>query len=140
MPILMPGAKFAASFHSLEKIRNFVTAIARQAGLSESDVYMVQLATDEACTNIIEYAYDDINGGEIDISCNIVDDDLIIEIRDWGKSFDPSGVPEPRVDAKLSKRRIGGLGMYLMRKAMDKVTYRSSSQGGNVLTLVKRKG
>jgi serine/threonine-protein kinase RsbW len=61
-------------------------------------------------------------------------------MRDNGKSFDPSSVPEPNVKAELSERKIGGLGMYLMRKLMDDVVYESFPNAGNTLTMIKRKG
>jgi serine/threonine-protein kinase RsbW len=61
-------------------------------------------------------------------------------MRDHGKPFDPASVPEPNVKADLSERKIGGLGMYLMRKLMDEVSYESSPETGNILTMIKRLG
>jgi anti-sigma regulatory factor (Ser/Thr protein kinase) len=61
-------------------------------------------------------------------------------MRDNGRAFDPSSVPEPNVKADLSERKIGGLGMYLMRKLMDEVFYESLPEGWNILTMIKRKG
>ena len=61
-------------------------------------------------------------------------------MRDQGKSFNPSSVPEPNVKADLSNRKIGGLGMYLMRKLMDEVSYESSAETGNTLTMIKHLG
>ena len=136
----MRKSTFEANFHSLDEIREFVGEVARQVGFSEKEVYSIQLAADEASTNIIEHAYAGVENGRIEIDCNITGDDLKIVIRDNGKSFDPSSVPEPNVKADLSERKIGGLGMYLMRKLMDDVSYVSSPEGGNILTMIKRKG
>jgi len=136
----MRKSTFEANFHSLDEIREFVGEVARQVGFSEKEVYSIQLAADEASTNIIEHAYAGVENGRIEIDCNITGDDLKIVIRDNGKSFDPSSVPEPNVKADLTERKIGGLGMYLMRKLMDDVSYVSSPEGGNILTMIKRKG
>ena len=65
--------------------------------------------------------------------------ELIIAMQDHGKSFDSKKVKRPNLKANLSERQIGGLGIYLMRKLMDEVNYRSSG-AGNLLTMIKRKG
>ena len=136
----MRKSTFEANFHNLDEIRDFVGEAARQAGFSEKEIYSIQLAADEASTNIIEHAYAGIENGKIEIDCSITGGELKIIMRDNGKSFDPSSVPEPNVKADLSERKIGGLGMYLMRKLMDDVFYESSPDAGNTLTMIKRKG
>jgi serine/threonine-protein kinase RsbW len=136
----MHKSTFEANFRNLDEIREFVGEIARQVGFSEKEVYSIQLAADEASTNIIEHAYAGVEEGRIEIDCNITGDELKIVMRDNGKSFDPSSVPEPNVKADLTERKIGGLGMYLMRKLMDEVSYESLPKGGNILTMIKRKG
>lgn len=136
----MPIVTFAAKFDFLDEIREFVAGIAREAGFTEKEVYSIQLATDEAASNIIEHAYQGVKNGQIEISCKFQNSSLTITLRDWGKLFDPSKVAQPNLKADLSDRKIGGLGIYLMRKLMDEVRYESSPISGNVLTLVKRKG
>ena len=136
----MGRATFDAEFHNLDDIRDFVGEAAQQVGFSEKEIYSIQLAADEASTNIIEHAYAGMEGGKLEVECTITGDELKIVMRDRGKSFDPSGVPEPNVKADLSKRKIGGLGMYLMRQLMDDVHYETSSEMGNTLTMIKRKG
>jgi len=136
----MPKSTFKADFQSLDDIRRFVAEAARQAGFSEKEIYSIQLATDEASANIIEHAYGGEGNGEISIDCLWSGDAFEIVIRDRGKSFDPAHVPEPNLTDDLSRRKIGGLGMYLMRRLMDEVDYRSTPDGGNTLTMTKRKG
>lgn len=136
----MRKSVFDANFHNLDEIRDFVAEAARQMGFSDKEIYSIQLAADEASTNIIEHAYAGVKDGKIEIDCSIADEELTIVMRDKGKSFDPSSVPEPNVKADLSERKIGGLGMYLMRKLMDEVSYESSPEVGNILTMVKRRG
>jgi serine/threonine-protein kinase RsbW len=136
----MHKSTFEANFHNLDEIREFVGEAARQVGFSEKEIYSIQLAADEASTNIIEHAYVGVENGRIEIDCSTTGDDLKIVMRDNGKSFDPSSVPEPNVKADLSERKIGGLGMYLMRKLMDEVYYESLPGIVNTLTMIKRKG
>jgi sigma-B regulation protein RsbU (phosphoserine phosphatase) len=129
---------FPANFEQLDAIREFVGQEARTAGLDDRSVYAVQLASDEACSNIIEHAYEGQPNGRIEITCVTHRDNLTIYLRDWGKSFDPSNKPEPDLTADLSERQIGGLGIFLMRKMMDDVQYHIDPGHGNVLKLVKR--
>jgi anti-sigma regulatory factor (Ser/Thr protein kinase) len=66
-------------------------------------------------------------------------DAITIVLVDHGESFDPSVVPLPDLKADLSDRKIGGLGIFLMRKLMDEVRYEPKADKSNVLTMVKRK-
>ncbi|MGE5248582.1 MAG: ATP-binding protein [Bacteroidota bacterium] len=133
-------AKFPAQFQYLDEIRDFVGNIASKGGFNAKEVYSIQLATDEAASNIIEHAYEDVPNGVIEITCGMSGDVLTIVLHDHGKSFDPSSVRPPNLKANLSERQIGGLGIYLMRKLMDEVHYESRPRGGNALTLTKRRG
>ena len=135
----MHAMTFPARFEYLDEIRAYVGKRARAAGFNDKEVYSVQLATDEAASNIIEHAYEGVPNGRIELTCEFKDDRLTITLLDRGKSFDPSKVAEPDVKADLSERKIGGLGIYLMHKLMDEVRYKSTA-AGNLLTLVKRKG
>lgn len=131
---------FDANFDLLDDIRDFVGDMARKVGFSDREVYSIQLAADEASSNIIEHAYAGVQDGKLEVECNIFDGGMKIVMRDRGKPFNPSSVPEPNLNADLAERKIGGLGMYLMRKLMDEVTYVSSADGDNTLTMIKRTG
>jgi anti-sigma regulatory factor (Ser/Thr protein kinase) len=131
---------FDANFDNLDEIREFVGDGARRVGFSDKDIYAIQLAADEASSNIIEHAYAGTTGGKLEVELSVSANELKIIMRDHGKPFDPSSVPEPNVKADLSERKIGGLGMYLMRKLMDEVSYESSPENGNILTMIKRLG
>lgn len=136
---MMKTTRFAAKFEYLDEIREFVGDIARTGGFSDKDVYNIQLATDEAASNIIEHAYEHIADGVLELSCGMQGDLITIILIDHGESFDPSEIPLPDLKADLSDRKIGGLGIFLMRKLMDEVHYEANSPKGNVLTMKKRK-
>ena len=135
----MQSVRFAAKFEFLDEIREFVGGIARQGGFSDKDVYNIQLATDEAASNMIEYSYENIPDGVIDLSCGMEGDQIRIVLIDYGEPFDPSAIPLPDLKADLSDRKIGGLGIFLMRKLMDEVRYEPKPDKSNVLTMIKRK-
>ena len=130
---------YPASFEFLDEIRDFVAQVARDGGFSDKGIYSIQLVADEAATNIIEHAYQGVTDGQIEITCEMRGADLVITMRDHGKYFDFTKVKKPDLKADLSERQIGGLGIFLMRKLMDEVNYRSSGSG-NLLTMIKRKG
>jgi anti-sigma regulatory factor (Ser/Thr protein kinase) len=135
----MKTVKFAARFENLDEIREFVGNIARKGGFSDKDVYNIQLATDEAASNVIEHAYQNSADGVLELSCGMKGDAITIVLTDHGRSFDPSQVPAPDLKADLTDRKIGGLGIFLMRKLMDEIHYRPGLGKSNVLTMTKRK-
>lgn len=130
---------FPANFQSLKTVRDFVGAVAREMGMDDSEVYAVQLAVDEACSNIIEHAYGGQNRGEIECACETSDEALTITLRDRGRPFDPASVATPDLSLGLNERQVGGLGLYLMRHLMDEVHFETQGEAGNVLTLIKRR-
>jgi len=131
---------FPAKFEFLDEIRDLVAQVARQGGFSDKEVYSIQLAADEAASNVIEHAYAGIQDGVIQIACDMQGDAIVITMLDRGKPFNPSKVKQPNIKANLSERQIGGLGVYLMRKLMDNVRYESIPGEGNLLTMFKRRG
>lgn len=123
----------------LEEIRTFVSGIARQSGFAEDEVNKIELAVDEACSNVIEHAYGGERQGDIDVSVRTGRDRLTVTVSDSGRSFRFDGVPVPDMKQYLSELRVGGLGIYLMRMLMDDVTY-CSRPGRNELRMVKYRG
>jgi len=118
-------------------ISDFLADALNGLGADQATVYKVQLAVDEACTNIIKHAYSG-QKGPIAIICELVNDNLLITIQDKGKAFDPHSIPQPDLDADLDNRKIGGLGIYFMQKMMDDISYEFNSKEGNKLTMRKR--
>ncbi|MBL8062999.1 MAG: ATP-binding protein [Anaerolineales bacterium] len=134
----MPAYTFPASFEFLDEIRELVAEIARSGGFSEKAIYSLQLASDEAASNIIEHAYEGVSNAFLYMTCDMKGEEIVITMRDTGTPFDFSSVKEPNLTSDLSDRQIGGLGVYLMRKLMDKVNY-ETTRTGNLLTMTKRR-
>ena len=135
----MSPKKFPGKFSSLEKISKYVAGKAEDAGLGEKDIYSVQLAVDEACTNIIEHAYRGEENGEIECGCEIIEDGLEITLKDEGESFDPDALPEPAIGVPIEKLKARGAGVFLIRKLMDEVLYEYIGGQGTVLKMKKKK-
>jgi len=125
-------------FDRLEQISKFIEQSGLEAGLDETAICRCQLAVDEACTNIIEHAYEGEGHGSIDICCEPEAGELTITIEDHGKPFDPNSVPTPQLNTNLEDMQVGGLGLYFMRQVMDAVEF-SYQDGSNKLVLVKRR-
>jgi serine/threonine-protein kinase RsbW len=130
---------FPGQFKSLAAISEFVGRAAEAAGLDQRAVYAVQMAVDEACTNIIEHAYGGQGRGDIEITWRVSPDKLTVILHDYGRPFDPTGVPPPDLEASLEDRNGRGLGLHFMRRLMDEVKFEFAPDSGNVLTMVKYK-
>jgi len=101
-------------------------------------LYPVELSLEEVLVNVISYAYPNEEKGNIEVSCSWDSQQgLAIQIVDYGTVFDPLEKPDPDTGLSLDEREIGGLGIFLTKKMMDKVTY-ERSQGKNILTMIKQ--
>ncbi|MEW5957671.1 MAG: ATP-binding protein [Chloroflexota bacterium] len=127
-------------FKNLAKIADFIARAALAAGLDERAAYAVQMAVDEACTNIIEHSYGGEGRGRIRLCCQVQATGLEITIYDQGRPFEPDQIPQPDTAASLAERPLGGLGLFLMRKLVDTVDFEFNTPHGNRLILFKRRG
>lgn len=133
---------FVAQYDSLEAVREFVSRSAEYCDFDAKAIYAIELATDEAFTNIVEHAYGGESSQMVECTCQIRTISLTIILHDCGQAFDPTGVPEPNLDAPLEERETGGLGIYFMRKLMDEVHFSPAardSEGCNTLTMIKHR-
>ncbi len=135
----MPTITLPGRFESLAKISAFVVEAAQSAGLNESAVYAVDLAVDEACSNIIEHAYKGEGKGEIVCTCEVLDDGLKVVLRDTGRPFHPEKISQPNMGVSLKDVQPRGAGLYLIKKMMDEVKFDFDRKTGNTLTMIKRK-
>lgn len=129
-------------FESLAQIAEFIGRVARAAGFNEDDVFHVQMAVDEACSNVVEHAYGTDQSGDITLTCCLEKEPLsantfVITIRDSGQPFNPPSVPSPPPATELEDWPEGGLGMYFMHTLMDAVHFEFDPVGGNTLTMIK---
>lgn len=122
---------------NLEIIREFVTRIARKVGFQEEETSKIELAVDEACTNVIEHAYSKDERKLIDITIQIDPQKFTIIITDQGKGFDPKQLNKPDMKKYLEEMRVGGLGIYLMQTLMDEIDFDVVGGRKNQVKMVK---
>jgi anti-sigma regulatory factor (Ser/Thr protein kinase) len=133
----MTTLSLRADLGDLAAVREFVARIGGDLGLDADVIYDLQLAVDEACANVINHGYGG-QAGRIDVTVEPAEEGVQVVVRDWGGAFDPHVVHTPDVQAPLEERRLGGLGLFLMRKVMDDVSFAFDAERGNTLRMVKR--
>ena len=114
----------------------FVEAVAKEAQLEHEATFNLNLALEEAVTNVIMYAYPEGTDGMVDIEAVVDGKRVMFVITDSGKPFDPTAKEDIDINAKMDERPIGGLGIHLVRTIMDTVNYERKGEK-NILTITK---
>jgi serine/threonine-protein kinase RsbW len=122
----------------LAAIRDVTRRMAQVAGFDGAQADQLALAVDEASTNVIEHAYRGAPDRRIELRFDEGGDELRVEVVDDGEAVDPRAVPQVDLRRYASERRTGGLGMHLMGRIMDTVTFRRTARR-NVCCMVKRR-
>ena len=117
----------------LGPIRTVIEETISLVGFSEDDAAEINLAVTEACANVIRHCYQGCPDKQIDLTITFGDDVFEIRIDDYGKFVDPSKIRSRDLDDV----RPGGLGVHLIHKVMDEVSYVENEWGGT--TLIMRK-
>ncbi len=129
------GVRISVPSHPkyLYVLRSVLYPLALDAGFTKRDARRIVLAVDEACSNIIKYAYEGDSGGRIEVGIVTETQGIRITVKDQGKKPDPAMIA-PR---DLADIRPGGLGTHFMQTVFDSVVYDTSGAQGTVLTLEK---
>ena len=122
----------------LAAIREATRRLAQAAGFDPAQADQLALAVEEASTNVIEHAYRGAPGRVVEVRYDDRGEDLRVEVVDDGEAVDPRAVPDVDLRRYASERRTGGLGMHLMARIMDSVTFRRRARS-NVCCMVKQK-
>ena len=134
-PVKEIFAEFPATESKLPDIRSFVETVLADTPFRRKDITAILLAIEEGCTNVIRHAYLYAEG-TLKLKLSIYRDRLGISIYDRGRSFDFEKLSDPNLDHYIKTGRKGGLGIYLIRKVTDNVSYHTSG-GINELRLIK---
>ncbi len=128
---------FASSTKNLALLRNFIEAKAIEFGFDESTISQIILSVDEACTNIIKHAhkYNDEEMIEVEIQTDKSQFKIIMKYK--GNGFDPNNLNSPDMKDYFENFKIGGLGVPIMKKFMNKIEYVHKNSDYNYLTLIK---
>lgn len=126
----------------LALVQGHVRQLSETAGLAGREVAALELAAEEAFLNICDHAYPDGTRGDVLIGGDIGESELVLDFRDEGLPFDPSllraAAPEPPAEPAVEPGWTGGLGLKLIRHAVDEVSWINHGRQGKSLRLVKR--
>jgi serine/threonine-protein kinase RsbW len=109
----------------------------RAHAFSDEEILDTQLAVEEAITNVIVHGYAQ-ETGNIAITLRFTHELVEVHIEDTSPPFNLLSIPEPDITENIEDRKIGGLGVFLIRQVMDDIIYRYES-GKNILILIKKK-
>ena len=123
--------------NNLQSVRDFVRSTLSQKGISDQDSYMTVLAVDEICANLMIHSNSCDKAMQINLDLTFRGDQLQITITDYGISFNFDNHVDPALENLVSDKRKGGLGLVLVKKIMDNVSYESYN-GYNSWVLSKK--
>jgi serine/threonine-protein kinase RsbW len=121
----------------ISRVADMVERFGAEHGIPGPIVNALNIALDEAVSNIVSYAYARTEQGEIVVRLHYRKSEIRVEIEDAGPPFDPLQAPAPELDKSLHERSVGGLGIHFIRSLMDEVAY-VRADGKNTLHLRKR--
>ena len=121
----------------VKRLNNFVEDVTQKLDFEDEEARYIRLAVEEAVVNVICYAYPEEQEGDISIVAQANSQRLKFIITDSGIPFDPTEASQVDITLPAEERRIGGLGIHLVRKLMDSINYEREN-GKNILTLVKK--
>ena len=128
---------FSAKEDSLETALNPVLEVLEELQVEHKTIYKIRLALDELLTNIVSYAYDGKEGViEVHYEVNKNPKSISITISDFGKEFNPFDIDDPDLTADVNDRKIGGLGVFLVKNVMDEFQYQRENDK-NIVTIKK---
>ncbi len=128
--------RLAAELENLRAFKDFILEHAGREGLGQEKCRELELAADEILTNVISYAYPE-GEGDITVECGVENGSFFVEIEDSGISFNPLGSKEPEPAQTLEDTRVGGLGIFLVRRMVDELEYHRKGNL-NVLKIYKK--
>jgi serine/threonine-protein kinase RsbW len=125
-----------ARIENLPRFIKPVMEVARNLSIGEDRCHDLELAVEESLANICSYAYPEASG-QVQVTCAEQKDRLVVSIEDQGIAFDMDSADPADLSADISTRRVGGLGIHLVRSLMDDVCYQRVN-GWNRLELALR--
>lgn len=126
---------FKAEINELAGVQSFVIDSLKDLSLDIKLQNQIKIVLEEIFVNIASYAYDD--EGDAEIKIRTENNQIFISFIDSGYEFNPLAKEDPNISAKASERRIGGLGIFMVKNLMDDVQYEYKNKQ-NILTLVKK--
>lgn len=126
-----------ATVENIEKVTDFVNEQLEEIGCSMKAQMQIDVAIDELFGNIAHYAYDPETGpATVLVEVTKAPVSVIITFIDHGVPYDPLKKADPDLTLSADEREIGGLGIFMVKKTMDEITY-EYRDGQNILRIRK---
>ena len=128
---------FPADINELAPVTVFLEEELDKAEASPKIMVTFAVALEELFVNVAHYAYPN-SKGTVKIGIDTSGDSIVVQLTDSGIPFNPVAMPDPDITESAEERKIGGLGIYMVKKSMDSMTY-EYKDNQNILTISKRK-
>jgi len=132
--------ELTGNLEQLDRLKVFIESIGEEMKLPKMLVTQLNVALEEAISNILLYAFKDKKDDEdknITLCAEVIDNQLIFTLKDSGSPFDPTLTHDPDITLSAEEREIGGLGIFIIKQIMNEVTY-SRVENKNVFILKKK--
>ena len=137
--VIRKEIKLRNQVEELERVLQFIEEIGDDLGLDMELVMNLKLVMEEMVSNVIFYAYPKGTEGTIELSVDGDEKELTFLLSDQGYEFDPTLKADPDLDVNPAERRLGDMGIFIVKNIMDSVTYQRL-EGKNLLTMKKNIG
>ncbi|MEG1524861.1 MAG: ATP-binding protein [Clostridia bacterium] len=125
-----------AEVDRLDQVMQFIAVVLEKHNCPAAVETYLTMAVEEVFVNIVNYAYDE-GVGDVTLDADVCEQAVTIRVTDCGKAYNPMEKSDPDITLAAEKRQIGGLGIYMVKKLMDEVSY-AYADGKNCLTIIKR--
>jgi len=132
------GLKLKNDLMEMDRLLDCVLAFGKENELSDDFVWEIRLVLEEVVTNIISYGYEDKAEHEIEVNIVNANEDITVSVRDDARPFNLLEHPRPDLEIPIENRRIGGMGIHIVREIMDEIDYKRE-EGINLLVMRRRK-
>lgn len=134
----MKELTIAATVENIEAVTDFVNEQLEALDCPMKAQMQIDIAIDELFGNIAHYAYNP-DVGEATVRVEVLEDPLsvVITFIDGGVPYDPLSAEDPDITLSAEERSIGGLGIFMVKKSMDEISYRYEN-GSNILSIRKK--
>jgi serine/threonine-protein kinase RsbW len=123
----------------LIRVTNVLASLCAENTITHDVEYDLNLALDEIITNVIRHAFADGHPHQFTVRISLDRSEFVAQVEDDGREFNPVARPTPDLNAPLAERKVGGLGIHLVRNIMDSFEYERVG-GKNLVTLRKKVG
>ena len=128
--------RLPATDETLKDVQNTMETLLRKNGCPETHIMPILIAAEEIFINIAHYAYEG-KAGEAVVVIEVTPNNFKATFRDRGMPYNPLAKEDPDITLSAQERKIGGLGVFMVKESMDKVNY-EYKDGWNIFTMEKK--